>query len=212
MNLLDAEVQTMPRECSICSHPESAAVSKALAAGGSKRTVAARFGLAQASVQRHRQGCLRMVKREKPAETSAKREAPRTSEDSARFGANSSISTPKDLLDRLQSLFRLGDLLEEAYVRRDVDACVKLSRELRSAAESYAKVAGWMTEGSQTNISIDFRKQSIALAASLEASGISDDVIRKIAWSEGVIDAEFRAETSGTAQNDVPALPSGESK
>ncbi|MGA8532682.1 MAG: hypothetical protein WB615_01085 [Candidatus Tumulicola sp.] len=77
---------------------------------------------------------------------------------SDRFASSEEISGPRQLLERLGALFRLGDLLEEAYQRRDVDQCVKLAREVRSTAESYARVAGWLNEGSSSTI-IDQRRQ-----------------------------------------------------
>ncbi len=42
------------RRCSICTHPERAEVDARLAAGASKRSIAARFGTSASAVQRHR--------------------------------------------------------------------------------------------------------------------------------------------------------------
>jgi hypothetical protein len=56
--------------------------------------------------------------------------------DSSRKGSNASvrfdslkgeITSPKDLLSRLSTLFRLGDLLEKVYEKRDVDSFMKLA-------------------------------------------------------------------------------------
>lgn len=66
-----------------------------------------------------------------------------------------------DLRDRLGVVFRLGDLLEEALGKKDVDSSVKLAREYRAAVESYAKIAGWLNEGSTTII--DQRRQTVQL-------------------------------------------------
>jgi hypothetical protein len=87
---------------------------------------------------------------------------------SIRFETNrGEISSPKDLLTKLSTLFRLGDLLEEAYAARDVDACVKLAREYRAAAESYARIAGWLVEGGGNTTLIDARRQSIGILGKL---------------------------------------------
>lgn len=47
----------MPR-CSVCSHPDLAAIDKALVEGASKRAVAGRYGLAATSVERHKENHL----------------------------------------------------------------------------------------------------------------------------------------------------------
>lgn len=85
------------------------------------------------------------------------------------------------LLERLRSLFRLGDLLEEAYTRRDVDACVKLAREYRAAAESYAKVAGWMSEAASSSMIVDQRKQVVQLFGKL-----SEAELRALAYGKPI--------------------------
>jgi hypothetical protein len=75
---------------------------------------------------------------------------------------------PKDLLAKLSTLFRLGDLLEEAIQRKDVDAVTKLARELRATAESYAKVARWLAVDGASSTLIDNRKQVIQVLANLD--------------------------------------------
>jgi hypothetical protein len=69
---------------------------------------------------------------------------------------------------------------EEAYERRDVDACVKLAREYRASAESYARLAGWLVEGGG-NTFVDARKQQIAVLGQL-----SIDELRAIAGGKPV--------------------------
>jgi hypothetical protein len=134
------------RNCSICEHPDLAAISKALAHGGSRRSVAARFGVGDAAVGRHKVNCMRIVSRPKKAELSPLGATDIDARGLVRFDDSKAISTPADLLERLQSLFRLTELLEDAYSRKDTDGCVKLSREIRSNAESYARLAGWLNE------------------------------------------------------------------
>ncbi len=43
----------MPRTCTICGHAERHAIEKDLVAGGSKRRIAAQYGLVESSVRRH---------------------------------------------------------------------------------------------------------------------------------------------------------------
>ncbi len=44
----------MPRQCTICTHPDRADIDAALVAGGSIRDVARRFGAGKGAVERHR--------------------------------------------------------------------------------------------------------------------------------------------------------------
>lgn len=47
-------VATVPRTCTICNHPQRAAIDQALVSGGSLRDIAGRFGVAKSSLERHR--------------------------------------------------------------------------------------------------------------------------------------------------------------
>jgi len=47
----------MPR-CSVCAHPDLAAIDESLVEGASKRAVAGQYGLAATSVERHRENHL----------------------------------------------------------------------------------------------------------------------------------------------------------
>jgi hypothetical protein len=44
----------MPRACTICTHPERAAIDQALVSGGSFRDIAGRYGLTKSSIERHK--------------------------------------------------------------------------------------------------------------------------------------------------------------
>ena len=44
----------MGRTCTVCSHPERAEIDRALLAGETKRTIAARYGLSATAVQNHK--------------------------------------------------------------------------------------------------------------------------------------------------------------
>jgi hypothetical protein len=163
----------MPRTCSVCGHDNTADIAKAIAVGGSNRTIALRFEVTESAVQRHRVNCLRAPRRQKESRQAATLEG---SAGSVRFdSAGGTIASPQDLLSRLQSLFRLGDLLEEAITRKDVDAVVKLARELRATAESYAKLAGWLAVDGTSSTMIDNRKQVIQVLANL-----SEDELRAL--------------------------------
>ncbi len=163
--------RVMPRSCSVCRNDNTADIAKAIAAGGSNQSIALRFEVTESAAQRHRVNCLRAPRRQKK---SGRDSSPSESDASIRFdSANAKIVSPKDLLSRLQSLFRLGDLLEEAITRKDVDAVVKLAREVRATAESYAKVAGWLAvDGASSTTVIDNRKVVFAQLASMGVDGV----------------------------------------
>jgi hypothetical protein len=155
------------RACGICSHIAVSEINKQLGLSVPFRTIAARYSTTHTSLQRHKANCLRVPGKRKEADQPvAATSVPGTT----RYDSASAISTPADLLTRLRSLFRLGDLLEEAYRRKDIDACVKLAREYRAAAESYAKVAGWLNEG--PTISVDARRQSVEVFSQLSLDEI----------------------------------------
>lgn len=169
----------MPRRCNICAHARTAEITRAIAAGDSFRTLASRFGVSSASLQRHATSCLRVARKQTaspPASSSSK------AADSSRLASAAPIATRDDLLEKVRALFVLGDLLEEAYAAKNVDACVKLAREYRAAAETFAKIAGWVTEGSTTLI--DARRQTVEILGrfseaelhALAGRGVDDNV------------------------------------
>jgi hypothetical protein len=180
----------MSRQCKPCGHEKTADIAKAIAAGGSNRSIALRFEVTESAVQRHRVNCLRAPRRPKESGHAAASDG---SAGSVRFdSANDTIASPKDLLSRLQSLFRLGDLLEEAITRKDVDAVVKLARELRATAESYAKLAGWLAvDGASTTV-IDNRKIVFQQLADLGVDGVRAFLAKQLAGT--VIVAESTVE------------------
>ncbi len=90
-------------------------------------------------------------------------------------------------------------MLEEAYERRDVDAVVKLAREYRAAAESYAKVAGWLVEGGGNTTLIDARRQSIAVLSKL-----TEDELRALAAGSATL--KNVTDKEGLSVKSVPAL------
>jgi hypothetical protein len=76
------------------------------------------------------------------------------------------------LLEHLKGLFRLNDLLESALQRSDVDAAVKVGREIRSTCETFARVAGWLVDGG-VQVNVDQRRQGLVLLG-----GMSEDELR----------------------------------
>jgi len=195
----------MPRACSACTHSQTAQIAKSIALGASNRELASRFGLTPSAVQRHRVGCLKQVRKAKDGSTSGE---PSSSAGLVRFELiGGEITGPQDLLKRLHGLFRLGDLLEEAYHRRDVDAVVKLAREYRAAAETYAKVAGWLVEGGGNSTFVDARRQTIQLLA-----GLTDEEVRRLANGQpAALPAGETIDENGTPIRDQKSLSPSQS-
>lgn len=89
-------------------------------------------------------------------------------------------------------LRRFASILRRA---KSVDACVKLAREYGAAAESYAKVAGWLVEGG-SNTTIDNRRQIVQVLGNL-----TEDELRAL-----VANGATSASEIGTPLRDVKTL------
>lgn len=157
----------MPRVCSICSHPQTASMAKEIAAGGSNRTVAARFGVTRAAVQRHRVNCLRMPRK---AESTPPR--PRGHDDPAgspRFDS-SAPADPKMLLRRAERLLDDAQtILSRATDAQDDRLALQAVRETRSSLELLMKAHGLLTPESAVTVNIDARRAFDAKLADLSA-------------------------------------------
>jgi len=51
----------VPKECSICNHPQREEINSTLLAKASVRDVSRRFGVSKSAVDRHRRGCLPQI-------------------------------------------------------------------------------------------------------------------------------------------------------
>lgn len=168
----------MPRACSICGHALSADITKAIAAGGSNRILAGRFGVTPSALQRHRVGCLKSPRQEKKAvsvpSTTSKLEG---TPDSIRFDS----SDPKALVD---ATARLVDealaLLEIAKSAADVKTALGALREARDGLQLLMRASG-MLAGDGPSIQVDARQQTIALLLDLK----SEAQLRELAAGRG---------------------------
>jgi hypothetical protein len=153
----------MPRSCSVCASPDLAALSKAIAAGGSNRDVANRFGVSVSSVQRHRISCLQSPRKEKDTGTSAQSTS---SPGSVRFDSGdpkSLISTTARLVDEA-----LG-LLEHAKTAGDHKTALQALREARDGLALLMRTAG-MLAGDGGSTTIDNRRQIVQVLGKLTES------------------------------------------
>jgi hypothetical protein len=157
----------MPRSCSVCSHERTAEISKAISAGGSKRTFAARFGVSDDAIQRHKTNCLRLTsKRKEPGHAAALK----GSADSGRFEngrcrtcgqlgpeADEKLLEPRAIVRRIEALIhraeRVADAAEEtgnlSLVLNSIDRAQR-------GVDSLAKIAGLIkADGPTINVNTE---------------------------------------------------------
>ena len=171
----------MPRSCSICTHAQTAEIAKAIAAGGSNRSMADRFSVTPSAIQRHRTGCLRLPRR---ATKLAADSAHVSTSGSPRFDSadpKSLISTTARLVDEAL------DLLAHAKREDDRRTALVALREARDGLALLMRIAG-MLAGDGATIAIDARRQTMVLSeltvdelrglARLAPSG--DDVVKAL--------------------------------
>lgn len=165
------------RICSVCANEQTAAITKALTAGDSFRTVASRFGVTTAAAQRHAVTCLR-IRRSNVKPPSSQAEKPsRESFDSK--DPSSLIATTARLVDEAL------DLLEHAKKAADHRTALSALREARDGLALLMRTAG-MLQGD--GAVIDRRTQNVQVFTSL-----SDDDLRALV-------AAGRAVNAGVAQ------------
>lgn len=205
----------MPRSCSVCIHPETAQIAKAIAAGGSNRTLADRYGVKVSAVQRHRVNCLRLPRREK--DTGASRE-PSDGGGSVRFdidagearcsacGISGDAADPQALLRRAERLLWLAESIA-AKARKDDDARLSLIAvdRARLALEVLMRAHGMLAPDAAVTVNVDQRKLAIATLAALP----TDFVERMSKGDRGALEAvleatEMDAVASGTALARAP--------
>lgn len=173
----------MPRSCSVCSHGETAAISKELLAGGSIRPIASRYGLTHAAVGRHLRGCLRTKRR---AEESRLDSAPISRPDSSRFDSldpSTLVSATARLVDEAL------DLLERAKRKDDRRTALVALREARDGLALLMKTAGMLQPDGAVTVNIDQRKLAFENLARLPEAFVR----RMSAGDQEALDAVLEA-------------------
>lgn len=135
----------MPRPCSICTHPERAAIDKALASGAPLRGVARTyFGSEKA------EDALGRHKAEHLPATIAKAAAAQQVED-----ARGAVAQGLDVVAQLRALNNVTlQVLHEARVRHDGELALKAVDRVQRQIELQAKLLGDLDERPQVNILI----------------------------------------------------------
>ena len=123
----------MPRRCSVCDHPERAAIDAALVEGVSYRDIARQWGVSKDAVSRHKADHL-------PAHLAAAQEA-------------ATAASADDLLAQVETLrqkaTRIGDKAEKAG---DLRTALQGVRELVRIVELLARLQGELQEAPIVNI------------------------------------------------------------
>ncbi len=123
----------MPRTCTICGHPQRAAIEHDLASGQALRAIAARYGTTATTLSRHRDGCLA------GAIAAAK--------------AASAVATGTTILEQVRDLQRetIEILRGAKHEKRYTSAVLAISAALKNL-ELQARLTGELDERPQINI------------------------------------------------------------
>jgi hypothetical protein len=126
----------MPRTCTVCAHPERAAIDKALVAGESCSTIAARYcTIGRMALERHAANHLpaRLVKAHEAEE----------------------VARADDLLAQVRSLqARALAILDRAGMASDLRAALVAVREARANLELLAKLLGELQQEGTVNLTV----------------------------------------------------------
>jgi hypothetical protein len=141
----------MPRPCSVCSHPERAAIDVSLVEGGTLRDVARQFGLSKDSAARHKAEHL-------PATLASAAAA----SDAARGGT---------LLDKVRALeAQARDIAERANKAGELRTALAAVRELTRIVELQAKLAGDLIDAPTVSVTLgaDWTEMRATILSSLD--------------------------------------------
>jgi hypothetical protein len=159
----------MPRPCTVCTHPERAAIDKSLAGNESNRDVSIRFGPSIPALQRHRAHHLPIVL------ARAQRRAEQR-QDAAHADAVGTVAHEREEREQAQALDVIQQLrvvnqvsvaiLHEARQAGDRDTALRAIDRITKQIEVQARLLGQLEE-SRTEINIVVHPQWIALRSTL---------------------------------------------
>jgi hypothetical protein len=126
---------TVPRPCSVCLHQECATINRELIVGKPNRRIAARHGLTEQALRRHKN-------RHLPALLAKAQEA-------------EEIMDANDLLGRLRALNReVAEVLREAKQVKDHDLRLKAIARAEKQIELEGRLLGELRDGATVNIAV----------------------------------------------------------
>lgn len=122
----------MPKECSVCNHPQYEEINAALLAKASVRDVSRRVGVSKSAVDRHKRGCLPQIQERGRELRSAAGLVPMLPADQ---------STP--YIDRIERLTEKMEMIMDGAIRRaDDKLAIIAGREVTRNLELFGKASG----------------------------------------------------------------------
>lgn len=203
----------MPRSCSICTHEQTAAISKAIATGASNRDVARRYGITESSCQRHRIGCLKQPRKAKDTGTSREQsgvagarrfESPIDGRCSA-CGTLVDDPKPEALVRRAERVLSYGEqIMQKAIADEDFRLGLAAIDRARLSLEQLLKVHGLLQpEGATVVVSAETMTLKRAFMIVLNA-------VPEVRRSEALeLWVRFLGGEAYELPTAVPALPAG---
>jgi hypothetical protein len=123
----------MPRECTVCVHPEKGDIDEALVGGASNRSLASLYDVSEASVRRHKANHL-------PAKLVMAQAAEEVAQ------ADTLLEQVRDLQERAL------DILDKAEEAGELRTALGAIREARGNLELLAKLLGELSDQPQVNV------------------------------------------------------------
>jgi hypothetical protein len=160
--------------CSICTHPELAALDEALSAGGALIPTAARFGVSKSALHRHKVGCLapKIAAVAKVMQSTKEAKAPVTRAKQIAAGAAPTVEDVLSLTGLLERLARSLDRLENGAISASTEnlhaAHAALAGQLHRGIEAAGKLRGYYNDspaqsgGEKFSISINLPQPGAA--------------------------------------------------
>src|SRR5262245_16604653 len=122
----------MPKECSVCNHPEREEINATLLAKASVRDVSRRFGVSKSAADRHKRGCLPQIQERGRELRSAEGLVPMLRPDQ---------STP--YIDRIERVTDKMEMIMDGAIRRaDDKLAIMAGREVTRNLELFGKASG----------------------------------------------------------------------
>jgi hypothetical protein len=143
------------RACSICSNPETAAITKQIADGIPFSAVASRFSVKASSVHRHATNCLRIRRNEQksatvPAQSDASVSSRFAPDDTDALAPSSLLRRASGLMDDVQGI------IDRARSSGDDRLALQAQRELRESLRLAMQAIGMLSDGA--TVVVDQRK------------------------------------------------------
>jgi len=124
----------MPRQCTICTHPDRKQIEQALVSGRSLRNVAEQYGCSATALHRHKQGHL-------PSSLTQAKQA----QEIAR--ADSVLEEIRAEIRRIRKLYRKAEAIldqaqDQPIALKSVRELSRLHKEMRDTLELLARISG----------------------------------------------------------------------